>query len=94
MEIKFILAHPPVEKYAINSLKRLKILDGLKQEAEEHGDMVILDVSSDARKLNSANSANHPRSTTISTLARRSSTSSGLASTMLATDKCAVDPAS
>lgn len=43
--MKFILAHPPVEKYGVNSLKRLKILDGLKKEAEEYGDMVILDVS-------------------------------------------------
>lgn len=45
MEIKFILAHPPAVKYPLDSLKRLKILDGLKQEAEEHKDMVILDVS-------------------------------------------------
>ncbi|EJT49571.1 hypothetical protein A1Q1_01286 [Trichosporon asahii var. asahii CBS 2479] len=44
VEIKFILAHPPAVKYPLDSLKRLKILDGLKQEAEEHKDMVILDI--------------------------------------------------
>lgn len=49
VEIKFILAHPPVQKYAVDSLKRLRVLDELKREAEEHGDMVILDVS-DARR--------------------------------------------